>query len=405
MRLQVPGARGVRTSLAGPSCAGLVLLSMACVSGEAGPAWAGSVDTLPDGRISIRSPEIGSWEQMGDAPWRLVEELRIGSIDAEGPDAFGSIAGLDVDARGRIYVLDRQARELRAFDDDGGHVRTMGGEGGGPGEFGDPIGVALDPMDRLLVVDVGNGRYSRFDTAGVYLGAVPRPVGGYSVPARVGFDLEGRFLEGALAQSGDAYGQAILRWDTAFARVDTFRIPDYPTDEFELVRGEMRMTADVPFAPTLVWALDVRGRYWTAITDRMRFVEHALEGDTLRVIERDSEPIPTRDEDRERAIRGLEWFTRQGGRVDPSRIPDERPQLAQVAVSPDGYLWVRATPVTPGVANRFDIYDPGGRYLGAVATELGFHPAPVVRGDRVYGVISDSLGVSYVVRARIMSGG
>lgn len=369
-----------------------------CVS-EPGPGWAGVVDTLPGGVVAVRNPEQGTWTP--ETRRGLVEDLRLGSLDAEGPELFGSVAGLAVDADDRIYVLDRQAREVRLFDREGRHVRTIGREGGGPGEFGDPIAVAVDPDGDLLVVDVGNGRYARFDSTGAYLGSTPRTVGGYSVPARVTFDADGRFYEGALASFDEGWGRAVLRFEPGLERSEAFGLPEVSVPEFELRLGTTRMTAPVPFAPRQLWALDPRGRYWTAMTDRMRFVEHALDGDTIRVIERPSDPIPTTAEDRERAIVGLEWFTRQGGRVDPAAIPDTRPLLQGFAVSDSGRLWVEVTTVDPEVRYRFDVYDAEGVYLGGIDSDLAFSPWPLVVRGRVYGVTSDSLGVTYVVRATI----
>lgn len=104
--------------------------------GEAGAdnadGWAGTVDTLSNGAIRVSNPEQGLWDD-GEG-WRLVEELRIGSMDGEGPELFGNIIGLEVDPLGRIYVADSQAREIRVFDARGHHVRTFGGRGEEPGE-------------------------------------------------------------------------------------------------------------------------------------------------------------------------------------------------------------------------------------------------------------------------------
>ncbi len=379
---------------------GTWLSSAGCAPESPQTRWAGQIDTTPGGAIVVRSPAEGIWGP--DAGWRLVEELRIGSVDVEGPSLFGSIADYDVDAMGRIYVLDRQNRDLRVFDPAGNHIRTIGREGGGPGEFRDPIGVAIDRGSQsLVVVDVGNGRYARFDTAGAYLGATPRPLGGYSVPAQVAFDSEGRFYEGALAQFGDDFGAALFRFDATLARPDTFRIPERETEQFELVTEESRMTVPIPFAPRLLWALDERGRYWTGITDRMRFIEHQLDGDTLRVVEREFEPLRATEAEKERATENLSWFTRQGGHIDPSRIPDHLPAFRRIAASPDGHLWVLLTNRADEPGYRFDVYDPGGRYLGEVQTDAAWYPRPLFRGGFVYGTTSDSLGVTYVVRARI----
>lgn len=71
--------------------------------------------------------------------WQVVEELRFGSAMSEGPDLFGAIYSFDVDAWGRIFVLDDQAQEVRIFDSDGTFVRTVGKKGEGPGNSPRPF--------------------------------------------------------------------------------------------------------------------------------------------------------------------------------------------------------------------------------------------------------------------------
>jgi len=62
------------------------------------------------------------------------EELRIGS--ATDPAAgFSNVSAVAVDADGNAYVYDRGVRNIRVFDIDGRHVRTIGRAGSGPGEF------------------------------------------------------------------------------------------------------------------------------------------------------------------------------------------------------------------------------------------------------------------------------
>ena len=55
---------------------------------------------------------------------------------------------------------------------------------------------------------------------------------------------------------------------------------------------------------------------------------------------------------------------------------------------------------------RYDIFEPDGTYLGAVAPPDGFeyNKAPVFDGDHVWAVTQDELGVERVVRYRIEVG-
>ena len=110
------------------------------------PGQAGA-DTLATGTVHVRNPTLGLW---GAQPaWRLVEHVRIGSVDGTGPDAFGQIRGLGVSAEGLVHVLDHQAGQVRVFAPNGGHVRTLGRMGRGPGELLGPFGLRIDPADRL----------------------------------------------------------------------------------------------------------------------------------------------------------------------------------------------------------------------------------------------------------------
>ena len=80
------------------------------------------------------------------------------------------------------------------------------------------------------------------------------------------------------------------------------------------------------------------------------------------------------------------------GRRTPTRSP---------TLSDGGELWVATS--TTDTRTIYDRFDRGGKHVETVSSPL--HVAqglsPVVRGDRFWAVVSDSLGVNYVVRARI----
>ena len=71
---------------------------------------AAAVGPLPSGALAVRNPEQGVWDSA--ATWRIREELRIGSADADGPEMFGDVADVAVDSTGRLWVLDSQAQEV-----------------------------------------------------------------------------------------------------------------------------------------------------------------------------------------------------------------------------------------------------------------------------------------------------
>lgn len=69
---------------------------------------------------------------------------------------------------GRIIVANSGSSELRVFDSTGAYLRSIGREGGGPGEFRGAIRLFPHAGDSLVVYDSGNGRFSVLDSDGRY---------------------------------------------------------------------------------------------------------------------------------------------------------------------------------------------------------------------------------------------
>lgn len=402
-----------------------------CAAGDqTGAAWAGTVDTLPGGALVVRNPPGALWDSA--TAWRFEEELRVGSTEGDEPGAFAGVNALLVDPAGRMYVLDRQLKAVQLFAADGAHLRTIGREGGGPGEFADPVGLGWDTAGALWVVDPGNARYAMFDTSGRHLGAHRRLVAGYSVPWRGGFDLAGYLYDPTRVRRGDEGRGALVRQrlvtdggpqaadaspaaaiadgaagaETRLVVVDTVYLPPEPeADEFVLrTPSGATISTAAPFAPSLVWRLDPRRGLWAGTSDAYRVVHRSLAGDTLRVIERDVPPPPATDVDRAGLDEQYQWFTRQGGRIDLSRVPSSKPHFDALVVDDLGNLWVRPVRERDAPGSRFDVFDADGRYLGAVETPLAFYPwvMPVFAGEKAYAVVRDELDVSYVVRLRLV---
>lgn len=382
----------------------LALLSAACGGDARATAgrWEGTMDTLPNGAVLVSNPAQGIWKPGEE--WRLVEELRIGSADVEGPELFGEIIALEVDRLGRIYVLDRQAKEVRVFDPDGRHVRSFGRKGGGPGEFKDPIGLAWHPEGTLWVADPANTRYSVHDTTGTFLATHRRALGGYGIPWNGGLDAEGRMHEVSYLPAADGRSRPVLlRFDREMAAADTFPLPDFRGEEFRHRTDRSATFVAVPFASRMSRRVYPGYGVWSGVSDRYRIHHQSLEGDTLRAVERELEPVSVTPAEKDEALASLKWFTDRGGRIDPSRIPSRKPAFTDLSRDDSGYLWVQPSLPADTEGSVLDVFDPEGRYLGVVRSgiALGSFPPMLVRGDRLYAVVRDELEVPYVVRYRI----
>jgi hypothetical protein len=371
----------------------------ACGAVQDAAGWTGTVETLPNGVVRVANPEQGIWAPGEE--WVLQEDLRIGRMEGEGPDLFGAIADLEVDSLGRIYVLEGQAEEIRTFDADGRYVRTFGRKGSGPGEFESAAGMDWDAEGNLWVVDQRNGRYVVFDTTGTFLRTQRRRISGQVSPWPGGFLRSGELYDYAWSFDGASH---LVRVQGEEEPADSVVLPQYEAEMFELILndGRSRVRGGVPFTPRLSWTLDSRGYLWHGVSDRYRFVQQRLGGDTVRIVEREYTPARVTDSERKEAIDGMEWFTKQGGKIDASRIPGTKPAFRSLQVDDRGYVWVAAL-VDEAQPDALDVFNPEGRYLGRVALPEGLsrYPAPVIRGDRIYAVVRDELDVPYVVRLQL----
>lgn len=372
-----------------------------CADSGAG-GWGGSIDTLASGAVVVSNPVEGMWT--GADRWIVEEDLRIGSAMSEGPELFGRLTGLIVTHDGAIHLLDRQAKELKRFGADGAHEWTAGREGAGPGEFRDPIGLTLGPNGRLWITDARNARYATYGPTGEPGPDYVRKVGGYALPWRGGFDTEGRFHEQTVAVSSGGARHGVVRMDSLFEPADTFLFPEHDGEQFVHTSERGSIGASVPFTPSQQKQWDPRGYLWVAVNDEYAITQLTMEGDTLMVIRKPpGERIPVTSEEKEEAVENLEWFTRQGGRVDPGRIPSEKPAFTSFTVAPDGHVWVRLTPRQDEEGYRHDVFDPEGRYLGEVRLPSALYYAAF--GDHtIHTIGQDSLGVQTVVRWRIRRG-
>jgi len=402
--------------------AGLALLG--CVAcGESGN-FAGTIEALPDGRVRVTNPESGIWSSGG--AWQLIQDLAIGAVEGTDAEVFGQIAAIQVDGAGRIYVLDRQANELRIFAPDGSHVRTVGRSGSGPGEYANANGLAWLSPDSLLVVDQRGRRYSVLTRDGDFVRSVPRSLGFFGWIASIAI-LDDRIYELASVRDSSGPVPAILgTWmrsatvladqppDAAGAdekagrlipHVDTLRLPMSPRPRIEpfVVRNpRAMMMMSVPFTPGPGYHVDSAGNLWHGHSSEFRLFRSTPAGDTTLEITVAATPAPVTPEEIQKWEEGTKEFKEMGGELDLSRIPKTKPYFDGLYVDPDGYLWVSV----PAGANEtvFAVIDPQGRYLGrlqvaGIRREAGV--PPVVRNGNLYVVARDELEVPRVFRYRI----
>ncbi len=403
----------------------LLLASIACAPAcgraDSTGTWRGTIETLPNQVVRVTNPREGLWT--AQSHWQLQPELTLGSTEGAGADVFASISGLQVGADGHIYVLDRQADELRIFNGEGKHIRTVGRPGEGPGEYKAANGLLWLAPDTLVVVDQQGERYSMLTSAGDYVRAVPRRLGFYGWVMAGGMErnrvyevsslgdtesnLRSMLLGTALRSTGalaTARGAAVeggaavpleRASDTIFLAKPA--APIYESYSIRTARGGMVL--GVPFTGQPVWFLDGAGHLWHGHGSVPRIYRFSLGGDTLTEIRLDTEPFPVTAAEiaSYAASPMIKRFKELGGNFDPDRIPKTRPYFNDIIVGDDGFIWLSVP--AAGHNTVFNVLDADGRYLGRLQIEGTTREPyihPVLRNDRLYFVGRDELDVQRV---------
>jgi hypothetical protein len=416
------GGTVVTAALAAAACGG-------DAGGAPGDGWTARTDTLGD-TVVVRTERGSVW---GEGV-RLEEELRIGALEGADEYTFGEITAIAVAGDGTIYVLDRQAFAVRAYDAGGRHLRSFGRRGGGPGEFEQPEAMALLPDGRVAVRDPRNTRINFFSPDGESAGSLPIP-GGFFTSEPLHTDRAGRLYTSIIIQQDEdgAFQTGLIALTPEGPTGDTIRLPDWGFEAPTLVasnvtpQGSARSMSNVPFAAQRAVTLDRDGRVVGGVSTRYAIERFGTDGTILR-IERAAEPVPVGSG--ERTYREF-LATRNMRNTDPNwrwngpPIPAVKAPFTGVRVDEENRIWVQvAVPgevipeeerpdprpgIEPGPTPWrtpivYDVFEGDGRFLGRVATPPRFtwHTS---RGDHVWGVVRDEYDVAYVARLRLVRQG
>ena len=367
-----------------------------------------SVDTLTEGRIVVSNPFATGGALTTDR-WKVTEELRIGQVRGTGPDALGDVAAITLDGTGRLYVLDIASKEVRVFDRDGRYLRSVARDGEGPGEFryrdarlrvigmvewleSNGLWISYFGGDELIVDSLGNELHrepwtfpvlqsGEFPTrswvvGGDSLGSIYRGLTVYArPPSAIEYPQLTYVLRLHMSPSHD-----VLSGDTLFLETRHVKMGPPKTTR---ARGEgtgISLAVSRPErvdAQQIVWAVGVGGELWLANRAAHLFHQVTFHGDTIRTVQLgNTANVP----------------------IGPVAESDYDAVIAELDVSPEGWLWARRE--DRGDGSAWDLFDNCGVYRGEAITPLSLASVHIGWGGVVHGVVSDALDVDYIVRLR-----
>jgi len=386
----------------------------ACGDGAQTAGEAETTRTSVDDTTVVRNVSGSVW---GDSV-ALVEEVVIGALDGPEEYLFGFVQDLAVDTEGGIYVFDGYVPALRYYDTDGIYVRTLGGEGEGPGEYKDAcLGMAVRRSDgRLVMRDPRNMRLNVYDPDGSSSDSWRVESGLFTSQATSLDTADHMYLKimAGRPQPNEPWPVALLHMDDQGQIIDTIVPPTLPNEPSGVSNYSK------------VWAVSGSGGLVVGVNDRYVFDHYRPDGTVLR-IERDLEPVALFPEEKAERENRNAWVMRTQGEHMTSElppVPDVKPFYRSFSIGEQGRFWVRRyAPAEKGevVQGRsqpgmepppptswrepvvYDVFEADGTFLGSVRL-----PARVTlyrfRGDRVWGVRRGEFDESYVVRFRLVNG-
>ena len=397
----------------------LLLFLLACGDAGTPPPSSNTVTDSAGIRVVTTPPGDLVYAELAEGP-----VLSIGQLS--GPDEllFGRIQSARRDAAGNVVVADGQAYEIRIFDEDGRHLRSLGREGEGPGEFESLQGAWPVADGGIVAADIILDRITQFGPEGTPTGtatlsgmeglsgfpvglAGPGMVLSRASPPTYVYSLAP--LSGSPKDIMDAMFGGEENRRLLFVR---HRFDGTPVDTVvegrdalraSVSRGsgnEMEVTTfTVPFSPRSVAAGSSRG---VVVTDGAAYgVQVFGEDGSLRLIARLEDPRPIRtDAHLERYVRG---YHRSDERViqeyieryRQSPLPDSLPAYTDLLFAEGGEVWAQRYRLPDEPRLRWDVFAVDGVYLGRVSVPAFFRIEEVSRGQAL-GVATDELGVECV---------
>lgn len=395
--------RGRARTVAGV-CTTLWLVVAGCGGsndGVAGGDPAVRFDTI-SGVVHVFNEGGGLWST--DERWSVHRTAQVGSLTASEDETFASVAistlpGPD----GHLFVLDYVASRVLVFTRDGRFVRQVGRRGEGPGEFRAPTGLAIDSRGTIWVADAFGPAYKAFTPSGELLATLRSPV--HVTLARqqqLVVRPDGRILDVGVRGTGGGQQLVFTMTDPGDESADTvwsLVMPERgPAASGPVTLGSAFGQVVSGYLESMVWTPGVRGSLWFSGTGGAELVNLSAQGDTLRVVHVAHRPRALTDAEERlvgRAIR--ERGISEGDlRVVPRAVQFMR-------VMHDGHLLVFVNDEPSAASSTMEVYDPEGRYLGALELGFGIPRLGVagLRGDTLVAPMAGPLDATFVVRATI----
>ena len=350
--------------------------------------------------------------------------LVIGGVDEREDYAIGRTIGALRLTDGRVVVADGMTRQLRYYDGHGQHLRTVGGDGDGPGEFRRLHSIVRMQNDSILAWDTFQRRVSVFAPDATFSYSVTNPA-----------------WSGMLVELQKQYPRSILDFGKVhFAYDDRFVVELAAGPYVRAITGKQLIQDTLPLL-----AISRTEEDWTVLgsfAGREHFVQEGVGGafalgPNLRVAA--AEEVVYAGSTRDTAIRALSpvtgeivrsialpWRRRATSpedveivsrrfldRVQPNLAsraaefvasipwPDSLPTFSHMLVGADERVWVQMFRAPADVLQEWILFEPSGEIVASFAMDTSLQLLDV--GDD-YALVqaADGNGVETITMHRLV---
>ena len=349
--------------------------------------------------------------------WQVSDEplVQIGVVEGPREQLLDGVVGAVRLSNRDIVLGEWTTGELRRYDPEGTLVWRAAGQGEGPGEHRVLMFVGLIPGDTVVTWDVRLNRVQLFDPEGGPVRAFRVEAPGSGAPPTGIIGVSGRHLVLTFNAGGGEPEDGIVRWPTA--RIANLSLEDGSVRVVMDVPGpEVRAAVDGAMAQVMEYPFGKGPRYSVsagrlAVVDTERFAVRSVsldDGAVTAILRRDE---PVREVTEEDVDAYVEWMTAvsvaAGLHVPPGLreqpMASTLPALKSIRLDAGGNLWVEPHSRHGSGIPPFQVYTPGGEWLGTVAVppglqqeNLGLRVSFEIGDDYILGVWRDEIDVEYV---------
>jgi hypothetical protein len=361
--------------------------------------------------VSIAESTAPAWTTGSE--WHVGDSatVEIGGAEADTADQLFRVRGAVRLDHGTIVVANAGTRQLKFSDAGGRHLRSVGRQGGGPGEFQALSWLGRYGPDSLAVWDSGNRRVSVFDRQGTFVRSTPLNVRGAVIGA---FGDGSLLIEESVQEGADGLRRnpAVL-WHVSADGATVDSIGVFPGFEEIFTSRKVGSAFRIsersrPFGRETVFSAAGDG-FVAGTQDRFEIGRYSKTGTLVGIVRlvRDNTPVTAADvaafkgEVLSGLVRGDPQQVRR--ELDELPYPDEMPAYGEILVDDGGNLWVEEYRPPGDEQPRWFVFDTSGRLLGTVETPKGLRIFQIGR-DFVLGVMRDELDVEHVLVYPLLRG-